>query len=101
MGERISRHFTWEEMTYSRMAVENGLDNEPPYEVRLAMKQLVEKLLQPLRIAYALPIAMYLIPKCYWTCCLSVNCLLIRRFFINGKIFCICRLGQKGRIDIR
>lgn len=57
MGERISRHFTWEEMTYSRMAVENGLDNEPPYEVRLAMKQLVEKLLQPLRIAYALPIA--------------------------------------------
>lgn len=28
MGERISRDFTWEEMTYSRVAVENGLLNE-------------------------------------------------------------------------
>ena len=34
MKERISRNFTWEEMTYSRVAVENGLLNEPPFEVK-------------------------------------------------------------------
>lgn len=33
MKERISRNFTWEEMTYSRVAMENGLLNEPPFEV--------------------------------------------------------------------
>ena len=37
MKERISRNFTWEEMTYSRVAVENGLLNEPPFEVKQAM----------------------------------------------------------------
>ena len=40
MKERISRNFTWEEMTYSRVAVENGL-NEPPFEVKQAMMELV------------------------------------------------------------
>ena len=57
MGERISRDFTWEEMTYSRVAVENGLLNEPPFEVRLIMMELVKRLLQPLRVAYGKPIA--------------------------------------------
>ena len=57
MNEKISRNFTWEEMTYSRVAVENGLRNDPPFEAQLAMKQLVKRLLQPLRIAYAQPIA--------------------------------------------
>lgn len=57
MKERISRDFTWEEMTYSRIAVENGLDNVPPAEARIAMRELVKRLLQPLRIAYAHPIA--------------------------------------------
>lgn len=57
MNEKISRNFTWEEMTYSRVAVENGLRNDPPFEAQLAMKQLVRRLLQPLRIAYAQPIA--------------------------------------------
>ena len=51
MGERISRDFTWEKMTYSRVAVENGLLNEPPFEVRLVMMELVKRLLQPLRVA--------------------------------------------------
>lgn len=57
MEERISRDFTWEEMTYSRIAVENGLHNVPPAEARKAMRELVKRLLQPLRIAYAHPIA--------------------------------------------
>ncbi|MBC8617132.1 DUF882 domain-containing protein [Parabacteroides faecis] len=57
MGERISRDFTWEEMTYSRVAVENGLLNEPSFEVRLLMIELVKRLLQPLRVAYGKPIA--------------------------------------------
>lgn len=57
MNRRISRDFTWEEMTYSRVAVENGLFNIPPAEVELSMKHLVKRLLQPLRIAYAGPIA--------------------------------------------
>ena len=26
----LSEHFSLEELTYSRIAVENGLDNEPP-----------------------------------------------------------------------
>lgn len=41
MKERISRNFTWEEMTYSRVAVENGLLNEPSFEVKQAMMELV------------------------------------------------------------
>ena len=57
MNRRISRDFTWEEMTYSRVAVENGLRNVPPAEAEIAMKHLVKRLLQPLRIAYAGPIA--------------------------------------------
>ena len=57
MGARISRDFTWEEMTYSRVAVENGLLNEPSFEVRLLMIELVKRLLQPLRVAYGKPIA--------------------------------------------
>lgn len=57
MGERISRDFTWEEMTYSRVAVENGVLNEPSFEVRLLMIELVKRLLQPLRVAYGKPIA--------------------------------------------
>lgn len=57
MNRRISRDFTWEEMVYSRVAVENGLRNVPPAEAEIAMKHLVKRLLQPLRIAYAGPIA--------------------------------------------
>ena len=57
MNRRISRDFTWEEMTYSRVAVENGLRNVPPAEAEIAMKHLVKRVLQPLRIAYAGPIA--------------------------------------------
>lgn len=57
MEEKISKNFTWEEMTYSRVAVEHGLLNEPPEEVKLVIKLFVKQLLQPLRVAYGKPIA--------------------------------------------
>lgn len=56
-GDYLSRDFTWAEFAYSRIAVENGLDNEPPIEVRFAIMHLVQRLLQPLRIAYGGPVA--------------------------------------------
>ena len=123
MKERISRDFTWEEMTYSRVAVENGLVNEPPFEVKQVMMELVKRLLQPLRLAYGKPIAitsgyrspevnrlvggvpssqhvkgrlrivMCLIRRSYWMCYFIVSCLSIRRFFINERSSCICRFG--------
>lgn len=57
MKKNISRDFTWEEMTYSSVAILNGLNNDPPEEVRSALCELVKCLLQPLRIAYNKPIA--------------------------------------------
>ena len=57
MKKNISRDFTWEEMTYSRVAVENGLLNRPSHEAIAAIRELVKCLLQPLRIAYGKPIA--------------------------------------------
>ncbi|MCL3851092.1 D-Ala-D-Ala carboxypeptidase family metallohydrolase [Parabacteroides sp. GYB001] len=57
MKKNISRDFTWEEMTYSNIAVLNGLRNDPPEEARDAIRELVKCLLQPLRIAYNKPIA--------------------------------------------
>ncbi|WP_229061551.1 hypothetical protein [Parabacteroides goldsteinii] len=44
MKEGISKDFTREEMTYS-WVVENGLLNEPPFEVKQAMIELVKRLL--------------------------------------------------------
>ncbi|MEY8611609.1 D-Ala-D-Ala carboxypeptidase family metallohydrolase [Parabacteroides segnis] len=52
MKKNISRDFTWEEMTYSCIAILNGLPNNPPEEARCALCELVKCLLQPLRIAY-------------------------------------------------
>lgn len=56
MKKNISRDFSWEEMTYSNIAIINGLRNDPPDEVREAIRELVKCLLQPLRIAYNKPI---------------------------------------------
>lgn len=57
MKKNISRDFTWDEMTYSSVAVRNGIYNYPPEEVRSVLCELVKCLLQPLRIAYGKPIA--------------------------------------------
>lgn len=53
----LSEHFSLEEMTYSRTAVENALDNEPPPAARQALVVLTSNLLEPLRLLYNAPIA--------------------------------------------
>lgn len=53
----LSEHFSKEEMSYSRIAVENGLDNEPSPEALHALGYLALHLLEPLRQLYNAPIA--------------------------------------------
>lgn len=53
----LSEHFSLEEFTYSRIAVENALDNVPPVEAKSALQHLVTCLLEPLRQLYKAPIA--------------------------------------------
>lgn len=53
----LSEHFSLEELTYSRIAVENALDNEPPPVTRLALEYLASHLLEPLRLLYKAPVA--------------------------------------------
>ena len=53
----LSEHFSLEELTYSRIAVENGLDNEPPPAVRQSLCYLAVHLLEPLRQFNGRPIA--------------------------------------------
>lgn len=53
----LSEHFSLEEMTYSRIAVENGIDNAPSEEARGALKYLATTVLEPLRNLYNGPIA--------------------------------------------
>lgn len=53
----LSEHFSLEEMSYSRIAVDNGLNNEPPFAARKALKYLADNLLEPLRQLHKGPIA--------------------------------------------
>ena len=53
----LSEHFTLEELTYSRTAVENGIANEPPPQARASLQHLADCLLEPLRRLYNKPIA--------------------------------------------
>lgn len=46
-----------EEFTYSRIAVENALDNTPPAAAKTALNHLVTYLLEPLRKFYKSPVA--------------------------------------------
>lgn len=57
MKKNVSKDFTWEELAYSRIAVENSLSNEIPVYARQALQVLVDRLLQPLRTLYGFPIA--------------------------------------------
>lgn len=45
---RLSKNYVLNDFIYSRMAIENGLDNTPKGREVEAIKNLVEKLLQPL-----------------------------------------------------
>lgn len=53
----LSEHFALEEFTYSRIAVENALDNTPSAETKNALQHLATYLLEPLRTLYNAPIA--------------------------------------------
>ncbi|MCD8179632.1 MAG: D-Ala-D-Ala carboxypeptidase family metallohydrolase [Tannerellaceae bacterium] len=54
--DRISRDFTWREMVYSETAVKHGIPNSPGKKETQAIRELVKRLLQPLRIAYGKPV---------------------------------------------
>lgn len=54
---QLSEHFTLEELTYSRTAVENAIANEAPLQARASLHHLASCLLEPLRQAYKMPIA--------------------------------------------
>lgn len=45
----LSEHFRLSEFTYSRVAIENGIDNTPPPEVVQALQALCRLVLEPLR----------------------------------------------------
>lgn len=49
---RLSDHFSLEELSYSRIAIENGIDNTPEPGVRRSLEHLVLYLLEPLRRLY-------------------------------------------------
>lgn len=55
--KKISGHFTYEELTYSRIAAENGLDNQPGSAELEALGRLAENTLEPLRGYLGSPIA--------------------------------------------
>ena len=53
----LSEHFTLEELTYSRTAVEHAIDNTPSPEAKVSLQHLTGCLLEPLRQLYKKPIA--------------------------------------------
>ena len=48
--KRLTEHFRMDEFVYSAMAVELGLNNALPSEVIPAIRNLMVRLLEPLRI---------------------------------------------------
>lgn len=54
--EQLGSYFMLSEFTYSRVAIEHGLDNTPPPRAVEALRHLVSKLLDPLRRLYGGPI---------------------------------------------
>ena len=50
--KRLTEHFRMDEFVYSAMAVELGLNNALPSEVIPAIRNLMVRLLEPLRIYY-------------------------------------------------
>lgn len=53
----LSEHFTLEELTYSRTAIEHAIDNTPSPEAKVSLQHLTGCLLEPLRQLYKKPIA--------------------------------------------
>ena len=52
----MSKYFPIKELTASTVARANGIDNEPPMEVRLKLSKFITKCLDPLREACGFPI---------------------------------------------
>ena len=55
--ERLSKHFTLQELTKSQTAVRRGIDNTPTQEHKDALTSLCEAILEPCRVHFARPIA--------------------------------------------
>ena len=55
--KRLTEHFCLDEFTYSGIAVDNAIDNQPPPCACLALQNLAVGLLEPLRLLYGAPIA--------------------------------------------
>lgn len=56
----ISDHFYMGEFAYSAVAIEHGLDNTPPPAAQKAIRNLVIKLLEPLRTYAGCPAGMHI-----------------------------------------
>lgn len=54
--KQLSEHFTYNELTHSNTATENGLDNTPGETELAALKRLAENTLEPLRRCLGAPI---------------------------------------------
>ena len=53
---KLSEHFSLEEMVYSDTARSNGIPNAPGPKERLALANLCQKILEPVRERFGLPI---------------------------------------------
>lgn len=53
----ISKHITYEEATKSQTAVRRGIDNTPNAQQLEAMKLVAEKIFEPIREHFGIPIA--------------------------------------------
>jgi hypothetical protein len=49
-------YFTTKELSYSYIAVQRGIDNNPPEDIKHHLEDLIDKLLNPLREAWGSPI---------------------------------------------
>lgn len=52
MATQLTEHFSLEELTHSDTAVKKGIDNTPSDEIISHLKELAEKILEPLRVAW-------------------------------------------------
>ena len=55
--KRLTEHFCLDEFTYSGIAVDNAINNQPPPYACLALQNFAVRLLEPLRLLYGAPIA--------------------------------------------
>ena len=56
-SEKLSKNFSLREMTKSRLAIRNKINNEPTPEEKECLIQLVTNVLQPLRDAWGGPVS--------------------------------------------